>query len=77
VVHERSVGLGVRGVWVFLSADANAAIEANPQGHVYFSNRCACYTSLNQLDKALKVIEEREREIEGRDESSTCGGVGC
>jgi len=34
------------------------AIEANPQGHVYFSNRCACYTSLNQLDKALKDAEE-------------------
>lgn len=34
------------------------AIEAYPQGHVYFSNRCACYTSLNELDKALKDAEE-------------------
>lgn len=34
------------------------AIEAYPQGHVYYSNRCACYTSLNQLDKALKDAEE-------------------
>merc|ERR1711991_129676 len=34
------------------------AIEAYPQGHVYFSNRCACYTSLNQLEKALKDANE-------------------
>lgn len=34
------------------------AIEAYPQGHVYYSNRCACYTSLNQLDKALKDSED-------------------
>mmetsp|Transcript_114813 Transcript_114813/g.161262 ORF Transcript_114813/g.161262 Transcript_114813/m.161262 type:complete len:264 (+) Transcript_114813:52-843(+) len=34
-------------------ASYTKAIEAYPQGHVYFSNRCACYTSLNQLDKAL------------------------
>ncbi len=34
------------------------AIEAYPQGHVYYSNRCACYTSLNQLDKALKDAED-------------------
>jgi tetratricopeptide (TPR) repeat protein len=37
------------------------AIEAYPQGHVYYSNRCACFTSLNQLDKALKVSVERGR----------------
>jgi len=34
------------------------AIEANPNGHVYYSNRCACYTSLNELEKALKDAQD-------------------
>merc|ERR1711991_607171 len=37
------------------------AIEANPNGHVYYSNRCACYTSLNELDKALKDAQDCTR----------------
>jgi len=30
------------------------AIELNPNGHVYYSNRSACFVGLNRLDKAIE-----------------------
>jgi len=55
---ERGNAFFNEGKWGKAYQSYTAAIQADPNNHIYYSNRCACFLKLNKDSKALADAEK-------------------